>query len=158
MGNLLIFGSLWGASFYNTYAKKLLKVYSPFEVTVYSFTVCSLVLLPLALILEPTPWSRWISLGWPVWLSLICISIFALTLATVLFFAVLQELDVTQAILSVYMAPIFGVAIAAFTVHERITFALILGGALVFISTFLVTYYEERVRQRAASLTPDPIT
>jgi len=152
VGNLLIFGSLWGASFYNTYAKKLLKVYSPFEVTVYSFTVCSLVLLPLALILEPTPWSRWISLGWPVWLSLISIAIFALTLATILFFAVLQELDVTQAILSVYMAPIFGVAIAAFTVHERITFELILGGTLVFISTFLVTYYEERARSRTAAL------
>ena len=152
VGNLLIFGSLWGASFYNTYAKKLLKVYSPFEVTVYSFTVCALVLLPLALILEPTPWSRWISLGWPVWLSLISIAIFALTLATVLFFAVLQELDVTQAILSVYMAPIFGVAIAAFTVHEPITFELILGGTLVFISTFLVTSYEERVRLRTAAL------
>jgi len=152
VGNLLIFGSLWGASFYNTYAKKLLKVYSPFEVTVYSFTVCSLVLLPLALILEPTPWSRWISLGWPVWLSLISIAIFALTLATVMFFAVLQELDVTQAIFSVYMAPIFGVAIAAFTVHERITFELILGGTLVFISTFLVTSYEERVRLRTAAL------
>ncbi len=152
VGNLLIFGSLWGASFYNTYAKKLLKVYSPFEVTVYSFTVCSLFLLPLALFLEPTPWSRWSSLGWPVWLSLISIAIFALTLATVLFFAVLQKLDVTQAILSVYMAPIFGVAIAAFTVHERITLELMVGGALVFISTFLVTYFEERGRLRSSAL------
>ncbi len=151
VGNLLLFISLWGASFYNTYAKKLLSRYTPFEVTVYSFIVCTLVLLPLALILEPMPWSRWVSFGWPVWISLVSISVFSLTLATVLFFAVLQKLDVTQAILSVYMAPIFGVLIAAVTVHERITMALVLGGMLVFVSTFLVTYYEERMRRRAAA-------
>ena len=151
VGNMLLFLSLWGASFYNTYAKKLLRKFTPFEVTVYSFTVCSLVLLPLALIFEPMPWSRWASLGWQVWVSLLAIAVFALTLATVLFFAVLQKLDVTQAILSVYMAPIFGVIIAAVTVHETITLELILGGVLVFVSTFLVTYYEERMRRRTAS-------
>jgi hypothetical protein len=36
--------------------------------------------------------------------------------------------------------------------RERITFELMLGGALVFVSTFLVTYYEERVRLRKAAL------
>jgi len=151
VGNMLLFLSLWGASFYNTYAKKLLRKFTPFEVTVYSFIVCSLVLLPLALILEPMPFSRWASLGWQVWVSLLAIAVFALTLATVLFFAVLQKLDVTQAILSVYMSPIFGVIIAAITVHEKVTLELILGGVLVFVSTFLVTYYEERVRRRAAA-------
>jgi drug/metabolite transporter (DMT)-like permease len=150
-GNMLLFASLWGASFYNTYAKKLLSRFTPFEVTVYSFTVCALVLLPLALILEPMPWSRWASFGWPVWISLVSISVFSLTLATVLFFGVLQKLHVTQAILSVYMSPIFGVLIAAVTVNEKITLQLVLGGALVFLSTFLVTYYEERMNRRAAA-------
>ncbi len=152
VGNMLLFASLWGASFYNTYAKKLLSRFTPFEVTVYSFTVCTLVLLPLALILEPMPWSRWASFGWPVWISLISISVFSLTLATVLFFAVLQKLHVTQAILSVYMSPIFGVLIAAVTVHEKISLQLVLGGTLVFVSTFLVTYYEDRMNRRAVTV------
>ena len=151
VGNMLLFLSLWGASFYNTYAKKLLRKFTPLEVTVYSFTVCSLVLLPLALILEPMPLSRWAALGWQVWVSLVAIAVFALTLATVLFFAVLQKLDVTQAILSVYMSPIFGVIMAAITLHERITLELILGGILVFVSTFLVTYYEDRRQRRETS-------
>jgi drug/metabolite transporter (DMT)-like permease len=46
VGNLLLFLSCWGASFYNTYAKKLLSEFTPYEVTVYSFTVCVLFLLP----------------------------------------------------------------------------------------------------------------
>ena len=148
LGSILLFLSCWGGSFYNTYAKKLLRRYSPLEVTVYSFTVCTLVLLPLMLIVEPMPLSRWTSFGWQVWTSLISIAVFSLALATVLFFVVLQTLDVSQAILSVYMSPVFGILIAVVTIHEKITPQLIAGGILAVGSTFLVTTYEERLKRR----------
>ncbi|MCC7499132.1 MAG: DMT family transporter [Bryobacterales bacterium] len=149
-GNLLLFLSCWGASFYNTYGKRLLRTFSPLEVMVYSFIGTVLILLPLMLLWEPASWSRLAHLQWTVWLSLIVIAVFSLSLSTVLFFAVLQQIDVTQAILSVYMAPVFGVVISALIVKEKITIQLIVGGALVFLGTLLVTYYEERLKRRVA--------
>ncbi|MCE5309072.1 MAG: DMT family transporter [Acidobacteriales bacterium] len=151
LGNLLLFLSCWGASFYNTYGKKLLRVFSPIEVLVYSFFVAVLILTPLMQRLEPVSWPKLAALGWMVWASLLVIAIFSLSLSTLLFFAVLQRIDVTQATLSVYLAPVFGVAISAFAVDEKITSQLIVGGVLVFVSTFLVTFYEERLKQRAAA-------
>jgi len=148
-GNLLLFLSCCGASFYNTYGKKLLRVFSPLEVMVYSFFIAVLILTPLMQRLEPVSWPNLASLGWMVWASLLVIAIFSLSLSTLLFFAVLQRIDVTQAILSVYLCPILGVVISAFTIGEKITSQLIVGGGLVFVSTFLVTYYEERLKQRA---------
>jgi drug/metabolite transporter (DMT)-like permease len=106
------------------------------------------------LIFEPMPWSRWVSFGWPVWISLLAIGLFSLTLATVLFFAVLQNLQVNQAILSVYLSTVFGVVIAAIAVHEKIRAELIAGGALVFVSTFLVTYCEQRPKTSRRRLHP----
>ncbi|MHB1939113.1 MAG: hypothetical protein ACYCOR_21465 [Acidobacteriaceae bacterium] len=38
LGNLLIFGSVLGSSFYNVYSKKLLERYTPLEVLLYSDT------------------------------------------------------------------------------------------------------------------------
>lgn len=151
LGNLLLFLSCWGASFYNTYGKKLLRVFSPLEVMVYSFFVAVLILTPLMQRLEPVSWPKLASLGWLVWGSLLVIAIFSLSLSTLLFFAVLQRIDVTQATLSVYLAPLFGVVISALALKEKITPQLIIGGVLVFASTFLVTYYEERLKQRAAT-------
>jgi drug/metabolite transporter (DMT)-like permease len=66
----------------------------------------------------------------------------------VLFFIVLEKIDATQASLSIYLLPVFGVLISAVTVGERITWNLILGGSLVFVSTFLVTTYEERMKAK----------
>jgi drug/metabolite transporter (DMT)-like permease len=64
----------------------------------------------------------------------------------VLFLNVLTRLDATQAALSNYLIPFFGVIIAAVVLHERLTGFMILGGLLVLASTLLVTVYEERQR------------
>jgi drug/metabolite transporter (DMT)-like permease len=62
----------------------------------------------------------------------------------VLFFWVIQRIEVTQASLSIYLLPVFGVLISSVALHEKITWQLVSGGLLVFVSTFLVTSYEER--------------
>jgi drug/metabolite transporter (DMT)-like permease len=68
----------------------------------------------------------------------------------VLFLNVLTRLDATQASLSNYLIPFFGVLVAALVLGERLTGFMILGGLLVLFSTLLVTVYEER--RRAASV------
>ena len=69
----------------------------------------------------------------------------------VIFLNVLTRLDATQAAVSNYLIPFFGVLIAAVVLHERLTTFMIVGGILVLGSTLLVTVYEERQRAREAA-------
>ena len=112
--------------------------------------MADVVLFALILALEPDSLSRLAKIGGGAWLSLLLIALFSLSISMVLFFIVLEKIDATQASLSIYLLPVFGVLISAVTVGERITWNLILGGALVFVSTFLVTTYEERVKAKEA--------
>ena len=151
LGNVLIFASCLGSAFYNTYSKKLLETFNPVELLVYSFLVTSLELLVLMLIFEPPSLSRWLSLEPGIWASLLTIALFSLSLSMLLFFWVIDKIDVTQASLSIYLLPVFGVLLSTVFLHEKITAQLVLGGLLVFAGTFLVTVYEERSRMRAAA-------
>ena len=147
-GNLLIFGSCLGSAFYNSFSKKLLESFNPVEVLVYSFIVTDIVLFALMLLFESGDWRTLATLDAPVWLSLVLIGLFSLAVSMILFFWVIQRIDVTQASLSIYLLPVFGVLISALTLHEKTTVHLIVGGVLVFVSTFLVTTYEERLKTK----------
>jgi drug/metabolite transporter (DMT)-like permease len=152
LGNLLIFASCLGSAFYNTYSKKLLETFNPVELLVYTFLVADLELLVLLLILEPPSVPQLVSLGLSVWASLLTIAIFSLSVSMLLFFWVIDKIDVTQASLSIYLLPVFGVLLSTVFLREKITAQLILGGLLVLTGTFLVTVYEERRQMRAAAL------
>jgi drug/metabolite transporter (DMT)-like permease len=74
-----------------------------------------------------------------------------------LYFVVIQSVEVMRAALSVYLLPVFGIIFSAVLLKERLTASLIAGGTLIFISCFLVTVYEEkkRMRQTAQESAPD---
>jgi len=150
MGNLLLFASCLGSAFYNTYSKKLLETFNPVELLVYTFLVAGIELLILMLILEPPNIRQLLSLGPGVWTTLLIITLFSLSISMLLFFWVIDKIDVTQASLSIYLLPVFGVLLSTVFVGEKITTQLVFGGLLVFTGTFLVTVYEERKRLRAA--------
>lgn len=149
LGNVLIFFSCLGSAFYNSYSKKLLEVYSPMEVLLYSFLASDLFMLMLLVMFERSSFGLLAVLGPVAWLDLFALAIFSLSLSMLLFFWVIQRIDVTQASLSIYLLPVFGVILSAITLHERLTPQLVTGGTLVFVSTFLVTTYEERRKLRA---------
>ena len=67
------------------------------------------------------------------------ISVFCLTSAMMLFFWVIKRIDLTQAALSIYLLPVFGVLISTVTLKEKMTWQLLAGGILVFVATFLAT-------------------
>jgi len=152
MGNLLILASCLGSAFYNTYTKKLLETFNPVELLVYSFLLTDLELGALMLVFEHPRIAAFASLGGGVWASLLTIAIFSLSISMLLYFWVIEKIDVTQASLSIYLLPVFGVLLSTVVVREKITSQLVLGGLLVFAGTFLVTVYEERKRMREAAL------
>lgn len=151
LGNLLILSSCLGSAFYNTYTKILLETFNPVELLVYSFLLADLELLMLMLVFERPTIAAFTSLGAGVWATLLTIAILSLSLSMLLYFWVIEKIDVTQASLSIYLLPVFGVLLSTVVVRERITAPLLFGGFLVFAGTFLVTVYEERKRMRDAS-------
>jgi drug/metabolite transporter (DMT)-like permease len=158
IGNLLIFASVNGSAFYNVYSKKLLTRYTPLQVLLYSYYAVTGFLLPITVYLEPEGFSNLPHFTVTVWLGLLALAIFQYCLSMVIFLTVLTRLDATQASLSNYLIPFFGVIIAAVVLHERLTAYMVLGGLLVLVSTLLVTVYEERQRARQEPVAARTIT
>lgn len=148
LGNLLILCSVGGSAFYNVYSKKLLKRYTPLEVLLYSYYAVIAVLLPITLRLEPAGFSMLPHLTAVVWVGVAGLALLQYFASMVLFLTVLTRLDATQASLSNYMIPFFGVVVAAIVLRERLTGYMVLGGLLVLASTLLVTVYDEHRQRR----------
>jgi drug/metabolite transporter (DMT)-like permease len=142
LGNLLIFASCVGSAFYNSYSKKALEHFSPAVVLTYSFLVVDAILLVLMFAFERPSWAVLSALGSDAWAALLAIAVFSLAVSMVLFFWVIQRIEVTQASLSIYLLPVFGVFFSSVTLHERLRPQLVVGALLVLASTFLVTTYE----------------
>ncbi len=149
LGNLLVLGSVCGSAFYNVYSKKLLIRYTPLEVLLYSFCAVVVVLLPLTVKLEPWAFAALPHLTALAWTGIAGLSLLVYFASMVIFLTVLSRIDATQATLSNYMIPFFGVIIAAIVLREKVTGFMVLGGVLVLASTLLVTVYDEHRQQKA---------
>jgi drug/metabolite transporter (DMT)-like permease len=152
IGNALIFLSVCGSAFYNVYSKKLLERYTPLQVLLYSYYFVIAFLMPITLYTEPGAFHQIPSYTAKTWLGIALLAVFQYCLSMVIFLTVLTRLDATQASLSNYMIPFFGLVIAAVVLHERLTLSMILGGALVLLSTLLITVYEEHRNRHPATL------
>ncbi len=151
LGNFLIFLAVVGSAFYNVYSKKLLRRYSPLTILFFSYCSVFPVMLPITLFTEPEGFRNLALFTPTVWLGLMELAIFAYFLSMIIFLNVLTRLDVTQAGLTNYLIPFFGLVLAALILHERLTKFMVLGGVLVLGSTLLITVYEERQRVRAGT-------
>lgn len=150
-GNILIFVSVNGSAFYNAYSKRLLIRYTPLQVLLYSYYSVLIFLLPITVLSEPNTFRDMPHFAPAVWMGLLALAVFVYVVSMVIFLNVLTRLDATQASLSNYLIPFFGVIIAALALHERLTKYMVIGGVLVLASTLLVTVYEERQRARSKS-------
>ena len=146
-GNLLIFLSVNGSAFYNVYSKKMLERYGPLEVLLYSYYAVCAFLIPITLAAEPQTIHTIPHFTPTVWIGLVILAVFQYFLSMVIFLNVLTRLDATQAAVSNYLIPFFGVVLAALILGERLTPYMLAGGALVLVSTLLVTTYEEMSRR-----------
>jgi drug/metabolite transporter (DMT)-like permease len=157
LGNVLIFISVCGSAFYNVYSKKLLERYTPLQVLLYSYYFVVVVLMAITVYVEPTAFHQISSYTTKTWIGIALLAVFQYCLSMVIFLTVLTRLDATQASLSNYMIPFFGLVIAALVLHEKLTVFMILGGVLVLLSTLLITVYEEHQKKQAESLASSTI-
>ncbi len=150
LGNFLIFCSVNGSAFYNAYSKKLLGRYTPLQVLLYSYYAVFVFMLPITVYSEPVSFLHLTHFKPVVWAALMVLAVLQYGLSMVLFLNVLSRLDATQAALSNYLIPFFGVLIAAALLGERLTRFMVLGGILVLGSTLLITVFEERLKKKSA--------
>lgn len=140
-GNALIMAGTLGSAFYNSYGKIALQRYSPMEMLFYTYLAMFFLLTPLVVAQEWDVLARVASFTPQTWLGLALLTFFHNYLSMVLFLTALKELDATQAALSTYLITFFGVPIAAIALGERLGWPAILGGALVLVSTLLITLW-----------------
>lgn len=143
IGNVLIFFSICGSAFYNVYSKKLLERYTPLQVLLYSYYFVVALLIPITALVEPEAFREMLHYRTQTWVGIAMLAVIQYCLSMVIFLTVLSRLDATQASLSNYLIPFFGLIMAAIVLHEHLTVPMLAGGVLVLLSTLLITVYEE---------------
>lgn len=142
-GNLIFLFACLCCAFYNTYCKVLVEMkYTELEILVYSSIIGSLASIPLLLWVEPFHLMEFLNSGKIAVFGILELSIFVYGVASLLFFYVLERMDVTQAILGNYLLPFFIGLLGVIMLSESITMLMITGGIIIFISTLMVTVYE----------------
>lgn len=145
-GNLLFLVACAASAFYNTYCKFLVdRHYTELEILVYTSVVGSLGSIPLFLLFEPLRLSTLLRLDRVAILGLLELAVIVYGVAMLLFFYVLKRLDVTQATLGNYLLPFSIGLLAVVVLKESITPVMWIGGAVVLLSTLLVTVYENEI-------------
>ena len=147
-GNAMVFLGVLGSAFYNVYSKRMLRRFSPLEVLLGSYLAACVLLIPLAMLAEPEGVARLAILSPRGWTGLLLLAVFQYCVSMIVFLTVLTRLDATQAAVSNYLIPGFGVLIAWLVLGERLLPAAIAGGVLVLASTLLVTVWEDRLNGR----------
>jgi drug/metabolite transporter (DMT)-like permease len=142
IGNLLIFGGCFGSSFYNVYCKGLMQRFEEIEILIYSYITASIASIPLLIWAEPFHFRSFLSFDVKSIAAFLFLALFMYGASMLLFFKALQHLDVTTASTSLYLVPVFGVALAALLLGERLSLTAIVGAAIVLIATLLVVRYD----------------
>ena len=143
LGNMVFLFACFCCSFFNTYCKMLVdNKFTELEILVYSSIIGSIASIPLLIWVEPFSFIQFIHSDKIAVFGILELSVFVYGIPALLFFYVLKRMDVTQAILGSYLLPFFIALLGIALLNERISFLMIIGGSIIFISTLMVTVYE----------------
>jgi drug/metabolite transporter (DMT)-like permease len=143
LGNMIFLFACFCCAFYNTYCKLLVdKKFTELEILVYSSIIGSIASIPLLIWVEPFHFARFMHTGRIAVFGILQLSFFVYGIPSLLFFYVLKRLDVTQAILGTYLLPFFIALMGIVLLNEKISILMIIGGIIIFMSTLMVTVYE----------------
>jgi drug/metabolite transporter (DMT)-like permease len=142
-GNLLILAGCVGSSFYNVFCKGLMRRFREKEILIFSYIFASLASIPLLIWVEPLRISVFAEFDFRSWLAFAFLAIFMYGVSMLLFFYVLQFLEVTVASASLYLVPLFGVILGTTLLGERLSPIAIAGAAAVLGATILIMRFDQ---------------
>ncbi len=138
-GNLIILLAGFGSAFYNTYSKRLLERFSEIEVLVYSYVVAVVLCALLSQFFDHKPFYVLAGYGAATWIAILVLAGFSWGIAMVIWMWALRRLDIGQISVSVYLLPFFGLLLSMVTLHERLSAAQFIGGAVTLAGTAVLT-------------------
>ena len=141
-GNLLIVIGCFGSAFYNVYSKRLLNYFSGIEALFFSYLSTTVFSLPVLFVLEPHCLHDLARLTFTEWAAFGYLAIFLYGVAMVLFLRALGTVDVVIASASLYLMPLFGVALAFSILGERLAPRTLVGSAIVLFATLVLFRFD----------------
>ncbi|SEG66382.1 EamA-like transporter family protein [Bryocella elongata] len=144
-GNCLIAIGCFGSAFYNVYSKRLLESFTGIETLFFSYLATTLFSLPLLFALEPHCLQALAHLTLRQWGAFGYLAIFLYGVSMVLFLRALGSVDVIVASASLYLVPLFGVALAFCVLGERLAPRVLVGSVIVLLATVMIFRYDYAV-------------
>lgn len=148
VGNGVIFLSGLGSAFYNAYGKRLLARFSALDLLVYSEGVACLACLLIALCFARDSLLNAAHYTPRLWVAMAVLGLIPWGLAMVLWLFMLTKLDLSQLSVSVYLLPVFGLALSVLSLNEHIGVAQVFGSVLVLAGTAALTLFEAAQMRR----------
>jgi drug/metabolite transporter (DMT)-like permease len=145
-GTLMIGVGCFGSAFYNVYSRRLLDRFTDLEVLFFSYLATSVVGLPVLLASDRRLVDQLVHLDLRGWVALGYLTIFLYGLAMVFYLRALRHVDAILAAASLYLIPIFGVALAVVFLGERLQTSGVAGSAVVLAATFLLFRFDHAAR------------
>jgi len=144
-GNVLIFASVLGSAYYNTFCKSISNAYTDVVLLFYASVTLVMVLTPLVFIFDYNSFAFIPNFNLSTILSLIALTVFHNFLSMLLLFKAMQKIEVIYIGLSNYLIPVFGISAAALILHENINGNFIIGAGLVLGGTLITTLLEYNI-------------
>jgi drug/metabolite transporter (DMT)-like permease len=137
VGNVAVFLSGTGAAFYNAYCKKLLGRYSAVEILVYGDVAAIILCASISLAFDPVPFYQIAHWSLSAWLAVAVLGTIVWGAAMLIWLWLLNQLELGQISVSVYMLPVFGVLLSTVTLGEHLGPMQIAGGGIVLLSAYI---------------------
>jgi drug/metabolite transporter (DMT)-like permease len=141
-GNLLITAGCLGSAFYNVYSKRLLSHFSDLEILLFSYLATSIFGLPMLILFDPRCLAELAGLSLGSWAAFAYLALVLYGLSMVLFLRALRRVDAIVASASLYLVPLFGVALAFAFLREQLQPQAIVGSGIVLIATWMLFRYD----------------
>lgn len=136
VGLLIVVPVCWAA--YTVLNKPMLSRHPPLEMSAYGMIIGAIVVLPLAAI-DPARTGRILHLDAAGWGLALFSTIGSQVIGNVAFGRALRVLSPSEAAMSTYLTPIFGILIAWLALGEQPTPGLVIGGGMILAAMILVS-------------------
>jgi drug/metabolite transporter (DMT)-like permease len=147
VGNLLIVAGCIGSAFYNVYSKRLLKHFGGIETLFFSYLFTTVFSLPVLFALEPHCLGDLTHLAPAQWAAFGYLAVFLYGVSMVMFLRALGSVDAVVASVSIYLMPMFGVALAFSILGERIAPRTLVGSAVVLFATATLFRFDRGISE-----------
>lgn len=138
VGDLLVVLALLVEAFYTIRGKVLLVKYSPLLITAASIVISMLFWTPVA------GWeivkTGWHQPGLVAWLSIFWMGIMSTAVAYLMWFQGLAKVEGSAAAATLFIQPLLGTVLAIVLLHEQLTAMTIIGGMLIIVSVYLISF------------------